>query len=32
MNSSFVWGVVIGAAALFAVNYFFNVPSMKDGS
>lgn len=32
IDSKFIWGVVVGAAALFAINYFFNVPSMKDGS
>jgi hypothetical protein len=31
MNSNFVWGVVIGAAAVLAANYFFNFPSAGGG-
>jgi len=29
LDSKFVWGVVVGAVGLFALNYFFNFPSMK---
>jgi hypothetical protein len=32
LDNRFIWGLVVGAGALFALNYFFNFPSMKSAN